>query len=83
MPSIPFWPLLFKNARIDLVGRDDVPAEAKAEAALALGEAFADDWEGLPIAHSVPLEEIVRAHELVEAGARRGKVILTLSLDTE
>ncbi len=28
-PSIPFWPLLFQNARIFLLGSDDFPLEAK------------------------------------------------------
>lgn len=77
-PSVPFWPLLFKNAQIHLVGSDDVPAEAKADAAHAISEALADGWEGLPIAQTLPLEEIVAAHELVEAGVCRGKIVLTL-----
>jgi NADPH2:quinone reductase len=78
VPSVPFWRLLFKNVRIHLVGSDDVPAEAKAEAAHALGEVLAAGWEGLPIAQTLPLDEIVTAHELVEAGARRGKIVLEL-----
>lgn len=77
-PSVPFWPLLFKNAQIHLVGSDDVPAEARADAAQALNEVLADGWEGLPIAPTLPLEEIVTAHELVEAGAHRGRIVLTL-----
>jgi len=32
-PTIPFWPLVFKNVRLFFVGSDDVPASAKAAAA--------------------------------------------------
>jgi NADPH2:quinone reductase len=77
-PSVPFWPLLFKNAQIHLVGSDDVPPEAKADAAQALNEVLADGWEGLPIEQALPLEQIVAAHELVEAGGHRGRIVLTL-----
>lgn len=28
-PRLPFWPLLFKNATIRLVGSDDLPEEAE------------------------------------------------------
>jgi NADPH2:quinone reductase len=77
-PTVPFWPLLFKNARIHLVGSDDVPQEAKVEAATALNHALRDGWPGLPIAERAPLEEIVRAHELVEQHVSGGRVVLTI-----
>ena len=32
MPEIPFWQLVFMNARIFFVGSDDVPADAKIDA---------------------------------------------------
>ncbi len=77
-PSVPFWPLLFKNAQIHLVGSDDVPGDAKADAAQAISEILAEGWDGLPIAQTLPLEQIVAAHELVEAGPHRGRIVLTL-----
>jgi len=40
MPKIPVWQLVFVNARLFFVGSDDVPAEAKIEA--ALGSAVQD-----------------------------------------
>jgi NADPH2:quinone reductase len=77
-PVIPFWPLLFKNIRVDFLGSDDFTAAHKAEAALAVNEALAAGWAGMPIAEQFPLEEIVAAHETVETASprRRGRVVL-------
>jgi NADPH2:quinone reductase len=77
-PQIPFWPLLFKNVRIFLVGSDDVPVEAKVAAAEELNAALVSGWAGYEIAERLPLEEIARAHELIERPIRPGRVILTL-----
>jgi NADPH2:quinone reductase len=77
-PTIPFWPLLFKNVRMHLLGSDDFPSEAKSAAALALNEALEDGWQGLPIAERLPLDEIVTAHELVERHASGGRVVIRL-----
>jgi NADPH2:quinone reductase len=49
-PSIPFWPLLFKNIRIFFVGSDDFPAEAKLADATALNHALVSGWQGFEIA---------------------------------
>lgn len=77
-PLIPFWSLLFKNARIFLVGSDDVPVEAKAAAARDVNEALAAGWVGFEIAERLPLEQIARAHELVEHPVRRGRVVVSI-----
>jgi NADPH2:quinone reductase len=77
-PSIPFWPLLFKNIRICFVGSDDFPAEAKLAAATALNHALLSGWEGFEIAERFPLEAIATAHERMESPARRGRVVVTL-----
>lgn len=77
-PALPFWELLFKNARIFLVGSDDVPPEAKRAAARDTNAAFEAGWKGYEIAASLPLAEIVRAHELVDRPVGRGRVVLTL-----
>jgi NADPH:quinone reductase len=39
-PGIPFWELVFVNARIFFVGSDDVPADAKIDAARAINQAL-------------------------------------------
>ena len=77
-PAIPFWPLLFKNIRVDFLGSDDFTPADKAEAARAVTEALAAGWVGMPIAARFPLEEIATAHEAVEASRHRGRVLVTL-----
>jgi NADPH2:quinone reductase len=77
-PEIPFWPLLFMNARIYLIGSDDLPIEAKREAAHAMNEALEAGWQGFEIAAQFPLEEIAQAHEFVEQRTKPGRVIVTM-----
>lgn len=77
-PEIPFWELVFVNARIFFVGSDDVPADAKVDAARALNQALEAGWPGLDIAEIVPLDQIARAHELVEHPVKPGRVIVAL-----
>src|SRR5271155_4206875 len=45
-PEIPFWQLVFMNGRIFFVGSDDVPPEAKVDAARAIDEALEAGWQG-------------------------------------
>ena len=79
MPEIPVWQLVFVNARIFFVGSDDVPADAKIEAARALSQALEAGWKGLDIAEIVPLDQIARAHELVEHPAKPGRVVVAIT----
>ncbi|HEV7824156.1 MAG TPA: NADPH:quinone reductase [Mycobacteriales bacterium] len=73
--ELPFWPLLFANVTLRLLGSDDFPAEAKERAARDLTEAVAAGQLHAHIAQTYPLEEIVKAHEAVEAG-RNGRVLI-------
>ena len=66
-PGIPFWPLLFKNTRVFFVGSDDVPADAKRDAASAITDALVEGWAGFDIAERLPLEAIATAHERMDA----------------
>jgi len=77
-PEIPFWELVFVNARIFFVGSDDVPADAKLEAASALNQALDAGWQGLDIAEIIPLDQIARAHELVERPVKPGRVLVAI-----
>jgi NADPH2:quinone reductase len=77
-PSIPFWPLLFKNIRVFFVGSDDVPADAKAAAARDINEALAGGWAGFNIASRFPLDAIAAAHDAVDAPTTRGRVVIML-----
>jgi len=79
MPETPVWQLMFVNARVFFVGSDDVPAESKIEAARDINKALEAGWKGLDIAEIVPLDQIARAHELVEHPAIPGRVIVAIS----
>lgn len=74
-PDIPYWTLGFADTTIRLLGSDDFGPEVKAEASSALMAAVLDGSLRSTITHRVPLEEIARAHELVESGTP-GRVIV-------
>jgi NADPH2:quinone reductase len=75
----PVWQLVFVNARLFFVGSDDVPAEAKIEATRDMNRALEAGWKGLDIAEIVPLDQIARAHELVEHPVKLGRVIVAIT----
>lgn len=79
MPETPVWQLVFVNARLFFVGSDDVPVEAKIDATRDINKALETGWKGLDIAEVVPLDEIARAHELVEHPAKPGRVIVAIN----
>lgn len=78
-PETPVWQLVFVNASLFFVGSDDVPAEAKIEATRDINKSLEAGWNGLDIAEIVPLDQIARAHELVEHRAKPGRVIVSIS----
>lgn len=67
-PDFPFWPMLFNNVTMRLLGSDDFPAEAKQHAARDLTHVA--HHLHIPTATPVPLSETVDAHERVDAGSR-------------
>lgn len=69
-PTFPFWPMLFDNITIRLLGSDDFPFEAKRQAAADLTEAARDGALFAPADKPLPLHLIAEAHERVDAGAR-------------
>jgi NADPH:quinone reductase len=79
MPETPVWQLVFVNARLFFVGSDDVPVEAKIDAARDINKALEAGWKGLDIAEIVALDQIARAHELVERPAKPGRVLVSIS----
>ena len=76
-PQLPFWPLLFANVTLRLLGSDDFPAQAKRQAARDLSAAAAVGALKVSIAARYPLQEIAKAHDHVGAGSR-GRILLTL-----
>jgi NADPH:quinone reductase len=77
-PSVPYWPLGFKDTTVRLLGSDDFPAEVKAAAAETLTQAVHDGSLRSDIAARFPLDHIGQAHEVVEAGPP-GRVVLTVT----
>ncbi|MBV8429873.1 MAG: NADPH:quinone reductase, partial [Solirubrobacterales bacterium] len=73
-PELPFWPLLFANVTIRLLGSDDFPQDAKDAAARDLTDAAAQSALSIAIAEVVPLAQIAGAHELIESGRAPGRV---------
>jgi len=76
-PTIPFWPMLFDNLTIRLLGSDDFPSEAKQQAATELTAAAAAGELIIPVAEPFPLDAVALAHDQVDADNRR-RVLLTL-----
>ena len=77
-PELPFWPMLFANVTIRLLGSDDFPRAAKNAAARDLTEAAAQSALSIPVAEVFPLERIVAAHELIESGQAAGRILVSL-----
>jgi NADPH2:quinone reductase len=77
-PTIPFWPLVFKNVALYFLGSDDFPEPAKADAARDLNAALMAGWAGLEIGARYDLADIAEAHEAVEQRKVAGQVVLTI-----
>lgn len=69
-PRLPFWPMLFDNLVIRLLGSDDFPVEAKRAAAADLTAAASEGALPTPIRKPLRLARIAKAHDLVESGIR-------------
>jgi NADPH2:quinone reductase len=76
-PELPFWPLLFDNVTIRLLGSDDFPAAAKQQAATDLTTAASEGALSPAIGAPLPLDRAAEAHDRVEAGARE-RVLLAV-----
>jgi NADPH2:quinone reductase len=77
-PELPFWPMLFNNLTIRLLGSDDFPAGAKDAAARDLTAAAARSALSVPVAEVIPLARVAAAHELIESGRAPGRVLISL-----
>jgi NADPH:quinone reductase len=77
-PSFPFWPMLFDNITIRLLGSDDFPAAAKQRAADDLTTAAQQGALAIAIGPPLPLERTAEAHDRVDAGTR-ARVLVEVS----
>jgi NADPH2:quinone reductase len=77
-PDFPFWPMLFNNITIRLLGSDDFPAAAKRHAATDLTTAAAAGALSIAIGTPIPLQHTAQAHERVDAGSSE-RVLVSIS----
>lgn len=75
-PDFPFWPMLFDNITIRLLGSDDFPVSAKHQAAQDLTMAAEQGAISIPIGHPLPLAETAMAHDRVDAGTRSRVLVI-------
>jgi NADPH2:quinone reductase len=68
--ALPFWPMLFDNVIVRLLGSDDFPVEAKQQAATDLTAAAAAGAVVVSQYAKIPLEQIAAGHDLVDQGMR-------------
>ncbi|OZD65511.1 NADPH:quinone reductase [Rhodococcus sp. 06-1460-1B] len=76
-PSLPFWPMLFDNVTIRLLGSDDFSREVKMMAARDLTEAVSVGAMSISVDDPMPLDRIADAHDRVDAGTR-SRVVLQI-----
>jgi NADPH2:quinone reductase len=76
-PDFPFWPMLFANLTIRLLGSDDFPPAAKRQAAVDLTTAARERALSIPSGDPLPLDRIAEAHDRVDAGTRK-RVLLAI-----
>src|SRR6266849_4408471 len=76
-PDFPFWPMLFANLTIRLLGSDDFPPAAKRQAAVDLTTAASEGALSIPSGDPLPLNRIAEAHDRVDAGTRK-RVLLAI-----
>ena len=69
-PDFPFWPMLFDNMTIRLLGSDDFPITAKEQAARDLTAAAAEGALSIAIRNPRPLAWTAEAHDDVDTGSR-------------
>jgi NADPH2:quinone reductase len=77
-PELPFWPMLFANVTLRLLGSDDFSPQAKQQAGADLTTAAEAGALTIPIASPHPLNEIAAAHEHVDHGPRDGRVLVSI-----
>jgi NADPH2:quinone reductase len=76
--EIPFWPLLFNNVTLRLLGSDDFPAAAKRQAARDLTAAAAVGALTVAVGDRHSLDDIAKAHDRVDAGGGHGRILITI-----
>ena len=76
-PKLPFFQMMYKDLTVRFVIVYSMPENAKQFAIADIERALDANRLQHRIAASVPLDDIVRANELVEGSRIRGAVVLT------
>jgi NADPH2:quinone reductase len=77
-PELPFWPMLFANVTLRLLGSDDFPAEAKQKAVADLTAAAQIGALHILVAPVYPLAQIAASHDHVDHGPRNGRIVVAI-----
>lgn len=75
-PKLPFYPLMFKNTSLESIFVYEVADDVRARAIRGTTHHLAKGGIPTLIDRIFPLGEIVRAHERVESGEKRGMVLV-------
>jgi NADPH2:quinone reductase len=74
-PDFPFWPMLFDNLTVRLLGSDDFPTTAKRQAATDLTAAARVGALSIVVNAPLPLDRTAEAHDRVDAGSRNRVIV--------
>jgi len=75
-PDFAFWPMLFDNVTVRLLGSDDFPPEARMQAAAEVARAAAAGAVTADVT-VLPLASVAEAHDLVDSGSRTRVLLAT------
>jgi NADPH:quinone reductase-like Zn-dependent oxidoreductase len=75
-PRLPFYRMMFMDLTIRMVIVYAMPESAKQAAIDDIDQALREDRLKHQVAHVLPLDDIVQAHELIEQGGFRGCVLV-------
>jgi NADPH2:quinone reductase len=77
-PRLPFWPLLFNNVTIRLIGSDNLSEAEERQAVTDITACLEAGALRPHIAQRFPLSEIAAAHEMLEGSRAPGHIILDI-----
>jgi NADPH:quinone reductase len=75
-PRLPFWPLLFANVTLQLLGSDDFPEWAVDRAVAEISDLLAAGMLEPAIGARFALDDIAQAHDAVETSSVQGRVVV-------
>ena len=77
-PALPFRTMMFMDLTVRMVIVYAMPEEAKAKAVADTQAALTEDGLQHRIAETLPFDQMVKAHEIIEEGSVRGCVVVTI-----